>query len=246
MGESVTHRGRFYDVSRFRLGIRLGDTRPKIVIGALGPRMLRLAGEIADGVLLNYLPASHVPWSVERVREGGDATIYAYVHAGVCDRSDGLLGPHVATVLLRRGGLVRGNFTDAGFGDEVAAIRERHAAGDRDGALAAVTERMIDAIDVIGDVATVRDTMERTWGPASTCRCSCRSRGAPTAGTCSRPRSALGGGSHLGVDGFLTHAGPPPRRHTVDHHGGPDAAREVEGAACSRGGATKNRLVTVK
>ena len=89
-GESVTFDGDFYDVSRFRLGIRLGERRPKIVIGALNPRMLRLAGEIADGVLLNYLPASHVPWSVEQVREGGDATIYAYVHAGVCDRSDGL------------------------------------------------------------------------------------------------------------------------------------------------------------
>ena len=48
--------------------------------------MLRLAGSIADGVLLNYLPASLVPWCVERVREGGDADVYAYVHCGVTDR----------------------------------------------------------------------------------------------------------------------------------------------------------------
>ena len=45
-------------VSRFRLGVRLGERRPKIVIGALNAGMLRLAGEVADGVLLNYLPAS--------------------------------------------------------------------------------------------------------------------------------------------------------------------------------------------
>src|SRR5207302_8113929 len=50
------------------------------------PILLRMAGEVADGVLLNYLPASHVPWSVDRVREGGAATIYAYVHVGVCER----------------------------------------------------------------------------------------------------------------------------------------------------------------
>jgi hypothetical protein len=37
--------------------------------------MLRLAGQEADGVLLNYLPASHVPWCVEQVRRGGNATI---------------------------------------------------------------------------------------------------------------------------------------------------------------------------
>ena len=91
-GESVSHHGRFYQVDRFRLGTKLGDRRPRIVLGALGPKMLQLAGEIADGVLLNYLPASHVARSVERVRAGGDATIYAYVHAGVCDREDGL-GP---------------------------------------------------------------------------------------------------------------------------------------------------------
>ncbi len=42
---------------------------------------MSLAGEIAVGILLNYLPASHVGPSIEQVRKGGDATIYAYVHA---------------------------------------------------------------------------------------------------------------------------------------------------------------------
>src|SRR5947208_16617583 len=86
-GESVDFEGDFYKVSRFRLGIRLGDRRPKIVVGALNEGMLHLAGQVADGVLLNYLPASHVPWSVEQVRKGGDATIYCYVHVGVTERT---------------------------------------------------------------------------------------------------------------------------------------------------------------
>ena len=43
-GDSVTFQGDFYDVSRFRLGVRLGERRPKIVVGALGPQMLELAG----------------------------------------------------------------------------------------------------------------------------------------------------------------------------------------------------------
>jgi alkanesulfonate monooxygenase SsuD/methylene tetrahydromethanopterin reductase-like flavin-dependent oxidoreductase (luciferase family) len=41
----------------------------------------------------------------------------------------------------------------------VAEIRARHAAGDRDGAVAAVSERMVDAIDVVGDAATVHETV---------------------------------------------------------------------------------------
>jgi hypothetical protein len=48
--------------------------------------MQRLAGGLADGVLLNYLPASHVPWCVHQVRLGGAATVYANVHLGVGDR----------------------------------------------------------------------------------------------------------------------------------------------------------------
>jgi len=60
--------------------------KPKIVLGALGEGMLRLAGAEADGVLLNYLPASHVSWCVEQVRRGGNARIYANIHVGVGDR----------------------------------------------------------------------------------------------------------------------------------------------------------------
>ena len=84
-GESVTFEGDFWQVKRFRLGVRLPERRPKIVMAALNPRMLRLAGEVADGVLLNYIPASHVATSIEQVRAGGDATIFAYVHAAVGD-----------------------------------------------------------------------------------------------------------------------------------------------------------------
>lgn len=159
-GESVTFAGDFYRVRKFRLGVRLGARRPKIVVAALNPAMLRLAGELADGVLLNYLPASHVPWSVEQVRAGGDATIYAYVHVGVCEREEGVelarrdLFSYAVVDSYAR------NFERAGFADEVATIREHHAARDREGAVAAVSDRMVDAIDVMGDAAHVHATVQ--------------------------------------------------------------------------------------
>lgn len=158
-GEKVDFAGDHYQVKGFRLGVRLGEKRPKIVVGALNPKMLALAGELADGVLLNYLPASHVPWSVEQVRKGGDADIYAYVHAGICEREEGIdlarrdLFSYAVVDSYAR------SFERAGFGEEVAAIRAAHAAGDRDGALAAVSDRFVDAIDVMGDAGTVHDTM---------------------------------------------------------------------------------------
>src|SRR6478672_8946387 len=85
-GETVTFEGDFYSVKRFRLGVKLGDRQPKIALAALNKQMLRLGGELADAVLLNYLPATIVPWCVERVREGGNARVFAYVHCAVTDR----------------------------------------------------------------------------------------------------------------------------------------------------------------
>lgn len=163
-GEPVTFDGEHYRCSKFRLGVRLGERRPKLVLGALNERMLHSAGELADGVLLNYLPASAVPWCVEQVRAGeaaagrdpGSCTVYAYVHVGVCDRDAALpmarrdLFSYAVVPAYARA------FARAGFADEVDALRAAHAARDRDGAVAAISERMADAIDICGDAATVR------------------------------------------------------------------------------------------
>jgi probable F420-dependent oxidoreductase len=158
-GEKVDFAGDFYQVKGFRLGVRLGERRPKIILAALNPAMLRLAGELADGVLLNYLPASHVPWSIEQVRAGGAAEIYAYVHAGVCEREEGIDLARRDLFSYAVVDAYAASFERAGFADEVTEIRGRHAEGDRDGALAAVSDRMVDAIDVMGDEATVEATM---------------------------------------------------------------------------------------
>jgi len=159
-GESVDFEGDFYTVSRFRLGIRLGGRRPKIVVGALNGAMLHLAGEVADGVLLNYLPASHVPWSVDQVRKGGDAKIYCYVHVGVTDRNAYLPLARRDLFSYATVDSYAANFTRAGYGDAVERIRERHAARDREGALAAVSDDMVDGIDVMGDADVVAATVK--------------------------------------------------------------------------------------
>jgi len=162
-GDVVDHDGDFYRCNRFRLGVRLGERRPRLVLGALNERMLHLAGELADGVLLNYLPASAVPWCVEQVRAGeiaagrdpGSCRVYAYVHVGVCDRDRALplarkdLFSYAVVPAYARA------FTRAGFGDEIEELSAARAAGDRDAALAAISERMIDAIDICGDPDTV-------------------------------------------------------------------------------------------
>ena len=156
-GEPVTFAGDFWQVKRFRLGVRLGERRPRIVLAALNPQMLRLAGEIADGVLLNYVPVSHVGASVRRVRSGGNARIFAYVHATVGDfeRCAGSARKDLFNYTMADG--YARMFRASGFAGEVEDVRERQAARDRPGAMAAISERMIQSIDFIGSAGQVTD-----------------------------------------------------------------------------------------
>jgi 5,10-methylenetetrahydromethanopterin reductase len=55
--ENVTFEGEFHHVNGIELDIVHGRREPRdvpIYIGATGPKMMQLAGEIADGVVLNY------------------------------------------------------------------------------------------------------------------------------------------------------------------------------------------------
>jgi 5,10-methylenetetrahydromethanopterin reductase len=72
--EKVTYRGEFVNVDQIEIDIVHGDRRPKqvpIYIGATGMRMMELSGEIADGVLLNYLVSpAYNQRAVEHLRIG--------------------------------------------------------------------------------------------------------------------------------------------------------------------------------
>ncbi len=79
----------------------------RIVVAALGPKMCRLAGEVADGVLFNWLTPEYAKRSAELVREGAAAakrktpTLYAYVRLA--------MGPAGIARLAEEGGRYAGN-----------------------------------------------------------------------------------------------------------------------------------------
>lgn len=186
-GETVTGDDGFWNLRGASLGVRLAEQRPQLVLAALNPGMLRLAGELADGVLLNYLPAAHVGASVAEVHAGeaaagrpvGACAVYGYVHVGVADR-EAARERGRRDVFGYAAAEGYGNMmARAGFGEEVSALRKARAGGDRAGALAAVSDRMVDAIDLVGTEAEVRDfvasyvaegithpiVMPLPWGP---------------------------------------------------------------------------------
>ena len=156
-GESVTFEGDFWQVRRFRLALRLGDRSPKVVIAALNPQMLKLGGEVADAVLLNYIPASHVGEAARHIRSGGDATIMSYVHAAVGDLAEPARSAQKDLFNYAMADGYANMFRAAGFGSEIDELRSRQAERDREGALAAVSDGMIQSINFVGNQDEVAD-----------------------------------------------------------------------------------------
>lgn len=90
----------------------------EIVVAPLGPKMCRVAGEVADGVLLNWLTPDYARQSIEWIRQGAGSTgrpvptVRAYVRCALtpaalprlqseCDRYGAL--PHYAAHFDRQG-----------------------------------------------------------------------------------------------------------------------------------------------
>ncbi|MFA9405200.1 MAG: LLM class flavin-dependent oxidoreductase [Anaerolineales bacterium] len=72
--EQVTFHGEFHQVDGIELDVVHGRREPRnvpVYIGATGPKMMELTGEIADGVVLNYcVPPDYNNQAMERLEVG--------------------------------------------------------------------------------------------------------------------------------------------------------------------------------
>jgi len=165
-GERVTFEGKFYRLKNFRLAIPAPSPPPRIYLAALGPRMCELAGEIADGVLLNWLPPSAVPVCVRHVETGAkragrslsEIDVAVYVRTCVTEEAASvrealardITGYAIVSVYARF-------FTECGFGAEVEAVNSAWKAGDRAGAVKGISERVLDGLGAVGSAAACRE-----------------------------------------------------------------------------------------
>ena len=158
-GGSVNHQGRYY---RVKWEYTMPRKPPPLYIAALNPRMLELAGEIADGVLLWLATPEYVRDTVvPRVRAGRERAgkplqgfeIICPVPAAITE--DAAAGwQSFRTELVRYSGLpfYQQEFRNAGYGEEVDAfLRDR----DKGDPATAVATRLAQALGVVGSAAEV-------------------------------------------------------------------------------------------
>jgi len=69
-GETVNYHGRLFSINGFRLDFKPVRRKMPIYIAAVGPRMMELAGEVADGGLLYMTPPGYVRRHIHRFGVG--------------------------------------------------------------------------------------------------------------------------------------------------------------------------------
>ena len=167
-GEKVAFDGKCIHINGYRM--MPAPKRPvPIYLGALNRNMLRLAGEVADGVVINMLGESFVPTVVAEVRKGAERagrdpdSIEVVMRVQCCVTDD----PQAVREAFAHGFsayiVAPGYdtfFTWQGFGDVVDGVRAGRAAKDRAASRAAVSDDILDALVVAGSADEVRGRLQ--------------------------------------------------------------------------------------
>jgi F420-dependent oxidoreductase-like protein len=178
-GEPPPENERFKTNFRF-MGYAARPDLP-IYVAALSPAMLRLAGEIGDGTILwlcnpDYIREVVIPEVTKGRERAGKSLdgfdIVAAVPAAITD------APEQARHKLRKDLIpyfslpfYRAMLERSGFADDISGFDEAMARGDVDAATGAISDRFIETLTAIGDIATARASVQRYLEAGATSPC---------------------------------------------------------------------------
>jgi probable F420-dependent oxidoreductase len=142
------------------------ENPPPIYLAGLRAKMLEMAAEVGDGVIINLWPQGALPKMLEHVKIGAQRAGKNWEDIEIVNRAMVLVtddkalarnifrmsfGPYYATPVYNK------YLAWAGYEDAAAAIREGWAEKNREKTAAAMSDKMIDEIAVIGTEEEVQD-----------------------------------------------------------------------------------------
>jgi probable F420-dependent oxidoreductase len=164
----ISYTGEVYSIRHYQL-----DTPPPqpvpVFVAALRPQMLRLAGAVADGVLMNWATPDYVRQAVEYIQQGAEAAgrslhdvcIASYLRTCVTDTPEVVeqasreqIARYASMVYYQR------YFATIGFAPEADAIARAWQQGDTTAAVKAVTPQMIRAVTIYGTAQECRQRLQ--------------------------------------------------------------------------------------
>jgi 5,10-methylenetetrahydromethanopterin reductase len=132
--------------------------------------MIELAGEVADGVLLNWATPAYMEEAMEHLEIGArragrsveDVDVACYIRVAITPDEESVRAPLRRQILrYSRMDYYRNFFDRTGFGEETEAISRYLAEGDQAKAASAVSDEMQRQLAVFGSVEYCRQEVER-------------------------------------------------------------------------------------
>ena len=183
--EEVSYEGEFVHLDGVRIDVVHGDTsarRIPILIGATGPKMLELAGELADGVVLNYMVSpGYNDMAMEHIAEGAARAGRAFADVDrpqlvVCsldrDRSKALDEARflLTQYLGQQPHIMKASGVDASLIEEVNSIVDWPASHDQiEKAAALVPDEVVQLVSAAGTYDECRTKVAEYVEHGATC-----------------------------------------------------------------------------
>ena len=169
-GAKIRHDYDTFSVNGFKLGV-VPEIAPRILVAALRPGMLRLAGREGDGAIINWLSADDVSKVVPHVHEGGsDKEVVARIFVAPSTDVDAVRSMGKFAIAAYLNVPVYAEFHRwLGRGDELAGMWEKWQAGDRQGALDEIPNSLVDELIVHGTPEQCRAHIQRYVDNGVTC-----------------------------------------------------------------------------
>jgi len=160
-GGRVDYEGEIFSLKGFRLQFRPLRNDIPVLVAAIGPRNVRLAGETADGWIPFLIPVEglgdsgkeFVEGAGSRGRDADKLMVCPYITTAVSvdpETAKDAVREHIAYYVGGMGAFYFNTVSRYGFGEEARAIRSAWESGKKSAAVEAVSDSMLDSLSVSG------------------------------------------------------------------------------------------------
>ena len=168
-GGPIEYEGDIFDVGPYSIGFDLKRDRIPIYNAAMGETNCRLTGEFADGWLPAFIPYSELANAQEIIAEGArkadrdpdEITVAPMIGAAV-DNDPEIAAEHARRFLAQEMAMGYNRLAEKfGFGEEGNTAHDLFREGDRQGAAAAISDKMLDELAIYGTPDQFRASIQR-------------------------------------------------------------------------------------
>jgi alkanesulfonate monooxygenase SsuD/methylene tetrahydromethanopterin reductase-like flavin-dependent oxidoreductase (luciferase family) len=163
--DTLEYDGHLFDPGPYSSNYLSPENRPSMFNAAMGPTNRKLTGEFADGWIPLFVPRQKLDAYADEMRsdreQNSDLTVAPWIPTAVDadpDRAERRVRAHLAQELGMGYNRV---FRQYGYGDSVDEVTETWREGDREAAMAAISEEILSDFTIHGTPDSCREQLTR-------------------------------------------------------------------------------------